>query len=420
MLEGYKQINGKYFSSAPELASGIPSRGDDSMGVKTVLVVAVTTAKMFFPGMPDMPDIPGMKAPNLNAPTKTLTMDLTSDKKVDAKSKAECAVPEGLKLGPKVKLAIDLPVKVKDDEGLAKDDEEPTKPKKFVIKQYWGCSETIRPGQPRILDSSQMMKGFSMNPQMMKQFQNAAQKMIAEADNSHAYWPGMDGKQIVKDSVTPGDYELTTNYCGGTTFSLGTAQDFLAPIELIGFGEEINLAKAIKVQWKPVSEAKGYLLMAFSGSEDEMILWTSSEDPDAQMGLTSEAITKEQLKKYLDQCILIPPDVTTCSIPAGIFKDAQAPMLMVTAFGADKIQEKDGIETQIVVRSNLTAMLGGSPFGDNGYKKPGKIYDGDTEDDSAITNDDAADSNNSDDSNKPAKEEKPIKKIGKKLKDLLK
>jgi hypothetical protein len=255
-----------------------------------------------------------------------------------------------------------------------------------------------------------MMKGFNMNPQMMRQFQKAAQKMIADADRSHAYWPGTDKKRVDTDSMTPGDYELTTNYCGGTTFSLSNAQNFLAPIELVDF-DKIDLKKSIKVQWKPVPEAKGYLLTAFSGSEDEMIMWTSSEDPDAQMNILNEAITPEQLKKYLDQCILIPADVTTCSIPAGIFKDAQAPMLMVTAIGADKIQEKDGIETQIVVRSNLTAMLGASPF-DNVDK------DVKYEDDASV--DDAANSNTDDENSQPEEKENPAKKIKKKLKGIFK
>ena len=52
-----------------------------------------------------------MNIPNMNAPARTLTMDLTSDKKANAESKAECEVPGGLKLGPKVNLDIDLPQK---------------------------------------------------------------------------------------------------------------------------------------------------------------------------------------------------------------------------------------------------------------------------------------------------------------------
>jgi hypothetical protein len=81
----------------------------ETAGLKTLFVISVLTTRMIMPGMPSMPA--GMGVPDMNAPTKTLTMDLTSDKKVNAKSTAQCAVPEGLKLGPKVDLEIDLPVK---------------------------------------------------------------------------------------------------------------------------------------------------------------------------------------------------------------------------------------------------------------------------------------------------------------------
>jgi hypothetical protein len=316
---------------------------------------------MIFPGMPEMPKLPGVKVPNINAPTRTLTMDLSSDKKVNAKSKAECAIPEGLKLGPKVNLTIDLPEPVKEPEGTpTKEDEKPGETPKFVMKTYWGCAETVPDGQPKVIETDKMMTGMSAKDmdKFRKMMEATAKRVEAEADNSHAYWPGRDNRQIDKEAATPGAYALTTNYCGETSFALAKEQDFLAPIELVGMEKNTDLAKTIKVEWKSVPNAEGYLLSAFAGTDMQMVIWTSSSDPEMRSDLLNRAISRKDLDKLLDNGVLLPPTKTSCRIPAGIFKDMGNPMLMVTAFGTDKIQTKDGIETHVVVRSNAMASIG--------------------------------------------------------------
>lgn len=306
------------------------------------------------PGAPNMPNIRGLA--DLNAPTRTLTMDLTSDKKVDASSKAQCAVPEGLKLGRKVDLTIDLPEKVKDNGPGTEDKNERVKQVEFKIKAYWGCSETVPPGQPKVIDSKEMtsaaQKAFSQKGA------NNWKQFIDTSDRSHAYWPGAKAKPIAKDATCPGPYELTTNYCGGTAITFDTPQDFLAPIDLLSPGKKMDLAESIKVEWKPVPNAAAYLLTAFAGKEQEMVTWTSSLDPNPPMDIQSKAITKEQLDTYIKNGVLIPPDKTFCYIPKGIFSAYDSAMLSVIAIGSDKIQTKDGIETNVVVRSTATAMLG--------------------------------------------------------------
>ena len=161
-----------------------------------------------------------------------------------------------------------------------------------------------------------------------------------------------------KDSTCPGIYNLTTNYCGGTTITFDKQQDFLAPIDLVSPGSDVDLAKTIKIDWKSVPNAVAYLLTAFGGNDKLMVTWTSSFDPNPPMDLAFRAISKEQLDKYLEGCVLIPADKTSCCIPVGIFKEVGNAMLTVTAIGVDKIQTKDGIQTNVVVRSNATAMLG--------------------------------------------------------------
>lgn len=325
--------------------------------IKTLFVISVLTTRMIMPGMPSFP---GMA--DVSAPKKAMTMDLTSDKKVNASSKAQCAVPDGLKVGPKVDLAIDLPVKTTEESGPGESGGN-TKSEKFVMKTYWDCSEVVLPGQPKVLDTDQMMKGMPKMPMMGKGgFTPGMGGMRAAiyGDKSHAYWPNeKDGKKIVKDSSTPGPYELTTNYCGGTSITFGKEQDFLAGIDITNPGKgSIDLTKSIKVEWKTVPNAQAYVITAFAGKKGEMVMWTSSSKPDVSVDWMGTPFSKDEIKSYITKGILLPADATYCYIPAGIFKDFSAPMINMIALGVDKSQAKDGIQTNVVVRSNAMMMAG--------------------------------------------------------------
>lgn len=339
--------------------------------LKTIFVIAVTTSRMIFPGLPAIPDMPDMSAgakikiPDFASATKTMTMNLISDKKVDKNSTAQCAVPEDLKVGTPVKLTIDLPV-----EGTPAPEYVPEKEKvsetsetDFKMKTYWGCSEEVRPGQPKVIDSASIKEAASAvkdKVDLSKTSHSAWQN-----DESHAYWPGSDGKMVSAKSVAPGEYKLTTNYCGGTSLTLAAEQDFLAPIELVGMDKPADLEQPIKVEWKSVPNAAAYLLTAFGGTDKETIMWTSSEDPEWTHAaeVSGKAISKKNLETWIKSKALLPANATSCMVPRGIFKGCDTAMLMITAIGNDKIQAKDGIETNVVIRSTANLVLGTGPGG---------------------------------------------------------
>ncbi len=308
--------------------------------------------------MPGMPSIPGMRGMDkFNAPTRTLTMELTSPKKADKTSKAQCAIPEGLKLGPKVDLVIDLPEPAREGK--------PEKPEKleqsqkdFKLKTYWGCSETVPAGQPKVISSKEMNAAVQESMAKNKNYQAAWKHALDTADGSRAHYPGNNAKDIAKESAAPGDYQLTTNYAGGTSITFGEPQNFLAPFEIISPTKKVDWEKGIRVEWKAVPHALAYYITAFSGNENEMITWTSSLDPNTGVDVSSRALPRATVDAYVKNGILIPAEKTFCYIPQGIFKDSKNATLMLVAVGADKTQEKDGIKTEVVVRSNATTMLG--------------------------------------------------------------
>jgi hypothetical protein len=336
------------------------------MQFKTIFIITVLTSRMVMPGMPDLSRFMGGKASSIGAPTRSLKMDLTSNKSVNAQSKAQCAVPAGMKLGPKVDLEIDLPVREQPTVDNGASDNGSVQKTKFIIKTYWDCGETVATGQPRVLDSEKMMSSLSAadKARMQGMMSRSAMKMHTwSANESHAYWPGKDPKKITDDANTPGLYELTTNYCGGTSITFDPAQDFLAPIEVSSPGKDaVDLAQPIKIEWKSVPNAKAYVLSAFAGKDHEMVMWTSSAQPDATTDFISTPLSNAEITKYIEKGILLPPTKTSCRIPAGIFKDVGTPMLTITAIGVDKTQEKDTIRTVVTVRSTATVMgaMGGN------------------------------------------------------------
>lgn len=304
------------------------------MEPKTIFVIAVTTARMIMPGLPAMQKIPGMNMPDLSAPKRTLTMSLTSDQKIDKWSKAECAAPEGLKIGPKA--ALDIAFSQSSDGGAP---------------GFESSSKNI--------DST--MKISADMKRATERDQRARSSIRQGLDNqsgSYAYWPGRDAKEIVADSACPGSYALTTNYCGNTSITFDKPQDFLAPIDLTSLGKSAGTAKSIKVAWKSIPNAKGYLVTAMGSKDKLMVIWTSASKPDVKLDFAASAIPVDKFADYIKDGVLLPPDVTSCDIPIAIFNKVGNAMLSVTAFGADKVQKNDGIETQVVIRSTAISILG--------------------------------------------------------------
>ncbi len=277
------------------------------MGLKTVFIITILTSRMIMPGMPDLSKLPGgFKLPGVGSPARSLRMNLISDKSVDAESKAECAVPEGLQLGPKVNLQINLPTPEQPAPESKSSTSGEGQKTKWVIKKYWGCAEAVRAGQPKVTDSEQMMGGVSADPARLQKMMEAMAKMGSEpVAESLAHWPGNKAKPIKDDASTPGSFELTTNYCGGTSITLDSAQDFLAPIDVVSPGNGgVDMEKAIDIEWKSVPNARAYVITAFAAREGEMIMWTSSDQPEATAFSTSRALTRGEIKSCIDKGIL--------------------------------------------------------------------------------------------------------------------
>ncbi len=315
--------------------------------IKTLFLITITTARMIFP------DVPAFGPPNGNAESnqavpavKSITIDLLLDKALDKSAKAEVFLPEGLKMGKSAKLNfIDLAKSRAESDPVS--DKEP-KPK-WILRTYWGSGDTIAEGQPKSVE-------FDGDLANVTQCGTENNKQKAP-DKYYGYWPSMDNIEVSTDASALGKYTLSSTFLSPITVSITPEQDFLPPIELIDFPKNPDLAKPLKITWKPIPGAIGYILFADGGDDKEMVTWTSSSDPTISRDIEFKPVNQQDIKKYLEKKIIISPEENACTIPASIFKGKSGVILNITAIGRDIIQEKDGIATQVVVRSTSSIPL---------------------------------------------------------------
>lgn len=307
----------------------------------------VATATM--PGMPEMSAMPGMggifggsrggAAEGGNAFGNTRGM--ATGRHVDiafvtqrkpSGTEATQAVPTATGLAPSLPL---LPVKSEPRStgpGTPGEPEEMQQPKGRILF-YWGCSETVRPGQPRVLDFAKA------SPQEWGSFMQgrAPRERGAVARPGHSIWPNeKDRRNFGRDASLAGEHALSgEGVPPGLRFTLAAAQDFMAPIVLQQAG---NAAAVFNLSWQAVPHARAYFLNAMSGGEEsgvtEMVFWSSAEVPDFGMGLIDYA-SPANVDQWLREKVLLAPGVTQCAIPAGIFAKGQGGMLRMIAYGPE-------------------------------------------------------------------------------------
>lgn len=300
-------------------------------------------------GMDDMPDMgamggllggmtgmPGMGGVNFGAtrgmmPGRWLDLAVRTQRK-PAGTEAVQAIPPGQAMGPSLTL---LPVKAQTDLPSHRGgsvDKVPERPKGRILF-YWGCSDTVRPGQPRILDFAKAdveeYGKFMMG--------RATRDTGAQATPGHAIWPNETHRQKVPPQASlTGQHTLTGDGLpANLQFAIGQQQDFMPKLALVSQG---GGATASQITWQRLPTAQAYFLNAMSGSDNagatEMVIWSSSDLPEPGWGLMDYA-SNANVDKWLKDKVLLPAHKTDCAIPAGIFAKAEGAMLRGIAYGQE-------------------------------------------------------------------------------------
>ncbi len=277
------------------------------------------------------------------------------------------AVPAATQLTPSLRLVSPKAEKRKPpppgDESVDEPDYERPKGKIFL---YWGCGDKVRAGQPRVLDMA------SASPADFQKFfvsRRATQRGAHSAVGRPAWPNAVDTRMVPASASLVGEHAFSgQGVPENFRFAIGAAQDLMPPIKL----RQGESGGATKLEWNSLPTARAYFIAAMGakgGSENEMVFWTSSEQPEIGMGLVDYQ-TNPAVDRWLKEGVLLAPSVTQCAVPKGIFGDGGGAMLRMVAYGSElnlahpprpadpKVAWEPEWAVKIRVKSVANAMLG--------------------------------------------------------------
>ena len=278
------------------------------------------------------------------------------------------AVPAGTQLAPTLKLVAPKAARPAplDEDSPPPEFERP----KGKMHLYWGCGDTVRPGQPRVLDMA------TAKPEEFGKFfvSRRATQRGAHSAAGRPLWPNEpDARMVPPNASLVGEHAFSgQGVPDGFRFSIPAAQDLMPEIAL----KQSDAGGATQLEWSVLPAARAYFIAAMGakgdtgGSSDpEMVFWTSSEVPELGSGLVDYQ-TNAAVDRWLQEKVLLAPTVTRCAVPKGIFSEGGGAMLRMIAYGTElnlahpprptdpKIAWEPQWAVKVRVKSVANAMLG--------------------------------------------------------------
>lgn len=328
------------------------------VGSKPQLGVFADTMKTIIPGLnvADLPPEAQAAIAGLGSQRMLRVHLWTQGAPSQAGPTAALDIAQGLKLGPTLNLELPQRAPGKDEPIRI-----PPGAENFEMRRYWGCSATVRPGQPKVIKSAGTTPGGTVTVP-----RSGAGGVPEWTD---AFWP--NSKQQTspvapQGAALPGKYALRSNYVNGVNFEVPEGLNFLEPVALTtppGVGAD--LSKALPLSWKPVAGAQGYHLMATGlKGKNTLILWSSAERED-DSSFAAYAPT-EEIKSLVAKGVYLAPDKAQCTIPAGIFQGCQSVSIQAYAFGPSFTQNNTSPSVRVQTRSiTMLALTPGAGDDDN-------------------------------------------------------
>jgi hypothetical protein len=273
------------------------------------------------------PGMGGLMPPGMQG-GKRMKLDLGSSQQAGADAHAAHAIPFGLSMGSSLPLLTPhserAPARERDDES------EFERPKGRMLI-YWGCGETVRPGQPVIVDFA------SLNSQdAARAFRSRAisRPRGPAPGRSRAYgtWPNQeDSRAIPPAGSLRGEHAISGNYSPQIRFAVDERHDFMDAIAFDPVRKTAGAAYAVK--WKAVPTATGYFATAMGQGtgQNDVVTWSSSEVQEMGQVLM-DYIPPAEVERLIREKVVMSPQTTECIVPAGVFK-GDASMFNFIAYG---------------------------------------------------------------------------------------
>ena len=278
-------------------------------------------------GMEMPPGMGSLMPPGMQG-GKRMKLDLGSSLKAGGEAHAAHAIPPALAMGQNLPL---LTPRVERAPMREHDDETGFERPKGRMLIYWGCGETVRPGQPMIMDFA------SLNPQdAARAFRSRGisrpRGPAPGRNRTYGTWPNQeDARAVPPAGSLQGDHTITGNYSPEIRFAVGARHDFM---DAVGFDPVRKTpGGAFAVKWKTVPTATGYFATAMGqgDNQNDLVTWSSSEVQEMGQVLM-DYIPPAEVERLIREKVVMPPQTTECTVPAGVFK-SDASMFNFIAYG---------------------------------------------------------------------------------------
>jgi hypothetical protein len=295
---------------------------------------------------------------------------------------AQQFVPAGLRLGESLPLVPPAAQPAADREPGELSPEMQREAPKGRVLVYWGCGDTVRRGQPRVID---LARG---NPaELGRAFSGRyAADRGARVGPQHALYPNERVRQQVPAGASlVGEHRVQgEGVPASMKFALGDAQNLMPPIQLATRGQA---SESIGLSWPAVPHARAYYLHAMAQVGNDTVMWSSAETGDTGMGLF-DYLPNATIDRWVKEQVLLKPETTSCAVPRGIFagegagREGSSPMVRMVAYGSEtnlvhpprpadaRAPWEPEWAVRVRVKANTMAMLGGEQQARGGLAVP--------------------------------------------------
>ncbi len=280
-------------------------------------------------GMEMPPGMGGLMPPGMQG-GKRMKLELGSSQQASGDPRAAHAIPPALAMGQSLPLvtprAERAPAPTREH-----DEEREFEPPKGRMLIYWGCGETVRAGQPVIIDFANLSPqeaGRAFRSRGISRPRGPA----PGRNRTYGNWPNQDNSRPVPPEGTlRGDHVISGNYSPEIRFAVGDRHDFMDAVAFDPVQKTAGGAFAVK--WKPVPTATGYFATAMGqgDTQNDFVTWSSSDVQEMGQVLM-DYIAPAEVDRLIREKVVLPPQTTDCTVPTGIFKGDSA-MLNFIAYG---------------------------------------------------------------------------------------
>ena len=275
------------------------------------------------------PGMGGMMPPGMQG-GKRMKLDLGSSQQASGDPRAAHAIPPGLALGPSLPLVTPRIERAPTREPEEEPEFERPKGRMLI---YWGCGDSVRSGQPVIVDFANLSA-----QEAGRAFRSRA---IARArgpapgrNRTYGTWPNQeDSRPVPSAGSLRGEHSVAGNYSPEIRFAVSDSHDFM---QAVAFDPVQKTAGgAFAVRWKAVPAATGYFATAMGqgDSQTDVVMWSSSEVQEMGQVLM-DYIAPAEVERLIREKVVMPPRTTECTVPAGVFK-GEASMFNFIAYGGE-------------------------------------------------------------------------------------